>query len=65
MNHISECIHVIKKALNPFRSVDAQGSSLLLLLKEPTPGALLNPVQVLTTYSTKSSKRCYVLRLFF
>lgn len=65
MNHISECIHVIKKASNPFRPVDAHSSSLLLLLKEPTPGALLNPVQVLTAYSTKSSKRCYVLRLFF
>lgn len=65
MNHVSECIYVIRKALNPFRPVGTNPSSLLLLLQEPTPGALLNPVQVFTAYSTKSCKRCYVLRLFF
>lgn len=65
MNHVSECIYVIRKVLNPFRPVGANSGSLLLLLQEPTPGALLNPVQVFTAYSAKSSKRCYVLRLFF
>lgn len=65
VNHVSECIYFIRKALDSFRPGGTHPGSLFSLLREPPPRALLNPSLGFPACSTRGCKRCCVLRLFF